>query len=613
MARTARRRHGIFLLASTILILLFISYQDRLPGAQHRRHGDHLDFPAPAFDWTKRNETHPVSSYLPIPRPQRRQFPRVQHNFGWFTGRAQVARQQAVKKAFQRCWQAYKEHAWLKDELRPTSGTSKDHFAGWAATLVDSLDTLWIMGLKAEFEEAVQAVVTIDFSVTKSGDSISLFETTIRYLGGLLGSYDLSGDSRLLVKAVELGHTLYGAFDTPNRMPRTYFDVNAVTDGAMFSKQVADYNTVTADVGSLTLEFTRLSQLTGDPKWHDAVARIMTAFAAQRLDPKPVCPNIFAENQTNVPGMFPTMVNSHEQDFHSGTQFTVGALSDSVYEYILKMVALLGGSDVYETMYNMAVDAIVKHIIFRPMVPGDLDILLAGKVSAFDTAHVVHQPDAEHLGCFIGGLMALGGRMLSNRTHIEIGRKLTDGCIWSYDALPLGIGPEDMSLVACESRTHCPWNESTWHAAVLDRHPPSQVQYSPPRHVLDVHTIIRTERLPPAFAAMTNKHYILRPEALESVFVLYRITGDPKLRDDAWRMFTRIQNATRTDLANSAISDVTDPAAPKMDEMESFWLAETLKYLYLIFSDSTLVNLDDWVFNTEAHPLRRSRQRGWIR
>jgi mannosyl-oligosaccharide alpha-1,2-mannosidase len=79
----------------------------------------------------------------------------------------------------------------MKDELTPISGSSRNHFGGWAATLVDSLDTLWIMDLKNEFEEAAESVRDIDFT-TMEEDQINTFETTIRYLGGLLAAFDLS-------------------------------------------------------------------------------------------------------------------------------------------------------------------------------------------------------------------------------------------------------------------------------------------------------------------------------------------------------------------------------------------------------------------------------------
>lgn len=88
------------------------------------------------------------------------------------------------------------------------------------------------------------------------------------------------------------------------------------------------------------------------------------------------------------------------------------------------------------------------------------------------------------------------------------------------------------------------------------------------------------------------------PEAIESIFILYRITGDTALQDAAWRMFTAITNATETEFAYSAIADVTSPKGArteKLDSCESFWMGETLKYFYLIFSEPSLVSLDDYV------------------
>src|ERR1700733_10621798 len=86
-----------------------------------------------------------------------------------------------------------------------------------------------------------------------------------------------------------------------------------------------------------------------------------------------------------------------------------------------------------------------------------------------------------------------------------------------------------------------------------------------------------------------------KPEAIESIFILYRVTGDIELRNIAWRMFQNIDKATRTDIAHAAIVDVRDSPPKKTDRMESFWLAETLKYLYLIYSEWNVINLDEWI------------------
>lgn len=95
-----------------------------------------------------------------------------------------------------------------------------------------------------------------------------------------------------------------------------------------------------------------------------------------------------------------------------------------------------------------------------------------------------------------------------------------------------------------------------------------------------------------------------RPEAIESVWYMYRITGDSSWMEKGWAMFEATMKATRAPQANSAIDNVllTDPAL--LNEMESFWLAETLKYYYLLFSGPDVISLDEWVLNTEAHPFK---------
>jgi mannosyl-oligosaccharide alpha-1,2-mannosidase len=177
------------------------------------------------FPWSTRPEKHPVSSLIPLPTGYPVKIPSIQHKFAPESAQALLKRnkcREKVEETFTRAWNGYREHAWMKDELAPISGSSRNHFGGWAATLVDSLDTLWIMDMKEEFEQAVESVKNIDFTTTEE-EEINTFETTIRYLGGLLAAFDLSDGKYpiLLNKAVELGDMLYAAFDTPNRMPIT--------------------------------------------------------------------------------------------------------------------------------------------------------------------------------------------------------------------------------------------------------------------------------------------------------------------------------------------------------------------------------------------------------
>ncbi|KXT05895.1 hypothetical protein AC578_395 [Pseudocercospora eumusae] len=561
-----------------------IHYAAFFPSAKKQSNG--------RFDWSQVPVHYAPKSLTSIPSAKPKKLPQVQFDFPPESpehAQTRKERQAVVKAAFERCWSAYKQYAWMADEVKPISGQMSNGFGGWAATLVDSLDVLWIMGLKDDFEEAVQAAMTIDLGKATQ-ETVNVFETTIRHLGGLLSAYDLSGDKRLLEKAKEFGEMLLKAFDTPNHMPITRWKPQE----ALNNPQVADSVVLVAEIGSLTMEFTRLSMVTGDMRWYDAVDRVMKLFSQQ-------------QEETHLPGMWPVVVDGQQADFTQDTYFTLSAMSDSLYEYLPKMHALLGGTEpMYQKMYLRSMETAIKHNLWKPMTPEDADILLSGNVRAEMGALPRLEPQGQHLVCFAGGMFALGGRLMSEEAHVKIGKKLTDGCIWTYRALPMGVMPETFEMIPCPSRTgECPWNEQKWKDEVL-RHSPEELQ--------DFEQIMKDKRLPKGFTEIRDTRYILRPEAIESVFILYRATGDETYFHRGWDMFTSIINATETPIANAALADITWPpeqlaaagASVKMDSMESFWLAETLKYFYLLFSEPSTISLDEWVFNTEAHPLKRA-------
>lgn len=171
--------------------------------------------------WARYRERYPVHSFRQLPKGKAQNIPIIQYDFHEETPENRKIREErlgAVRESFAHSWKGYRERAWGKDEVAPLSGENRTTFGGWAATLVDSLDSLWIMGFEAEFDEAVAAVAQIDFTTPQSA-IINVFETTIRFLGGLLAAYDLSGREILLTKAVELGEMLYVAFDTEKRVP----------------------------------------------------------------------------------------------------------------------------------------------------------------------------------------------------------------------------------------------------------------------------------------------------------------------------------------------------------------------------------------------------------
>lgn len=176
-----------------------------------------------------RPERYPVDEdqALHLPRGRVKKIPRIQAEPYPESPREQLVRESRldeVREEFLHAWNGYKKEAWAKDELRPIAGGYKSPFCGWAATMVDALDTLWIMGLKEEFELSLVQLRNVSFTDTE-GCQVNLFETTIRHLGGLLAAYDISGGKYIILveKAVELGEILYTAFDTPNRMPTPHY------------------------------------------------------------------------------------------------------------------------------------------------------------------------------------------------------------------------------------------------------------------------------------------------------------------------------------------------------------------------------------------------------
>jgi mannosyl-oligosaccharide alpha-1,2-mannosidase len=548
------------------------------------------------FRWRDVPQRHPVEEFFRLPTGPVESIPKIQAEFEPETREESIERQRrlsAVKEAFLHSWQGYKRNAWLQDEVAPLSGKSNNGLGGWGATLIDSLDTLWIMGLKRDFSDAVSAVEHVDFSWSPL-DTLNIFETTIRYLGGLLSAYDVSGqvNTVLLEKAMELGDMLYIAFDTPNRMPITRWDWR---NGATGGHQQAELHSFIAEVGSMTLEFTRLSQLTGDHKWYDAITRVSNVIYEW-------------QNSTKIPGLWPVLFDAQREDFSKDITFTFGGRADSLYEYFPKQYLMLGGRNhKYRDMYLTAIKSAKEHLFFQPLNPYNKDMLVSGTLKRKSAGNTHLVPQGEHLSCFAGGMVALGSRIFGKEDEIATARQLVDGCLWAYESMPSGIMPEVFTAIPCHAADigSCVWSNQSWYDAVLTyvRMTPDQQGFAGQ----SAQTVIMQKSLPQGMVEIPDSRYNLRPEAIESVFVLYRVTGDRTLQDRAWRMFRAIENATKTDIAYASIDDVKEEKPQRLDSMESYWTAETLKYFYLIFSEPDVISLDEYILNTEAHPLLRPR------
>jgi mannosyl-oligosaccharide alpha-1,2-mannosidase len=184
-------------------------------------------------------------------------------------------------------------------------------------------------------------------------EELNVFETTIQYLGRFLAAYNLSGGiyPGLLQKAYDMGEMLYVAFDTPNRMPVPRWNPKLAMAG---TSQISSDNVLVAEIGSLTLEFTRFSQITGDMRFYDAVQRIMDMFGEQQMT-------------TKLPGLWPVVVNGRTGKFNAHFVFTIGGMADSLYEYLPKQHLLLGGATLqYQQMYERALVAMKQSIFLGP-------------------------------------------------------------------------------------------------------------------------------------------------------------------------------------------------------------------------------------------------------
>ncbi len=314
----------------------------------------------------------------------------------------------------------------------------------------------------------------------------------------------------------------------------------------------AGSNVVLAELGSLSLEFTRLAQITKEEKYYDAVARITNELEKM-------------QNTTKLPGMWPVSVDAsgckkpdfeftrpypqhpplqilptpsasatqssdlgetsingetrnkpdanlggqgtppaekrqlqHEvprQDTNSARSaitgasiegdsecqpqglaspsksspesFTLGGMSDSVYEYLPKEYMLLGGlNDQYRSMFEQSLDVVKKHLLFQPMTPTERNVLVSGSVTSKGHPetpdNIKFTPEGQHLTCFAGGMFAIGARIFNRPGDLAIAAKLADGCVWSYESTATGIMPEKFTIVPCPRKEDCPWNETLY-------------------------------------------------------------------------------------------------------------------------------------------------------
>jgi endoplasmic reticulum Man9GlcNAc2 1,2-alpha-mannosidase len=173
------------------------------------------------------------------------------------------------------------------------------------------------------------------------------------------------------------------------------------------------------------------------------------------------------------------------------------------------------------------------------------------------------KPKMDHLTCFLPGTLVLGHKHGMPASHLKLGQDLLETCYQTYIKQPTGLAPE-----------------ITYYN-------------------------LNGESESDIYVKSNDAHNLLRPEFVESLYYFYAITGNRTYQDMGWRVFEAFNKYTRVTNGYTSIGNVKNAQNTRpRDMMESFWLGETLKYFYLLFSDDRQeVDLDKYVFNTEGHPL----------
>uniref|UniRef100_A0A8C7LJ91 alpha-1,2-Mannosidase n=1 Tax=Oncorhynchus kisutch TaxID=8019 RepID=A0A8C7LJ91_ONCKI len=437
---------------------------------------------------------------------------------------------------FDHAYGSYMKYAYPADELMPLScrgrvrglepnrGDIDDSLGKFSLTLIDTLDTLVVLNKLDEFEDAVRRTlrdVRLDNDVV-----VSVFETNIRVLGGLLGAHTMADMLRqrgermqwyrdeLLHMAKELGNRLLPAFNTTSGLP--YPRVN-LRYGVLnpLSRTGTESDTCTACAGTMILEFAALSRLSGEAVFEEN--------ARKALD-------VLWEKRQRGSDLVGTVINIHNGDWvrrDSG----VGAGIDSYYEYLMKAYVLLG-DNVYLERFNTHYRAIMKYISQPPLL---LNVHMHNP-----TVSVRSWMDS--LLAFFPGLQVLRGDLKPAIETHEMLYQVTK----QHKFLP--------EAFTTEFRVH--WGQ----------HP-------------------------------------LRPEFAESTYYLYKATGDPYYLRVGQSIVEKLNTHARVPCGFAAVQDVRTGAHE--DRMDSFFLAEMFKYLYLLFSEKNQLHfdIDDYIFTTEAHLL----------
>lgn len=439
---------------------------------------------------------------------------------------------------FNHAYSGYLEHAYPYDELRPLTCDGVDTWGSYSLTLIDALDTLIIMGNYTEFQRVVNIIT--DTMTFDANTNVSVFETNIRVIGGLLSAHILSHkagmelepgwpcNGPLLRLAENVANRLLPAFDTPTGMP--YGTVN-LKKGVPPGETTI---TCTAGIGTFILEFGTLTRLTGDPIYEEiAMNAVRSLFQYQ--------------SKIGLVGNHVDVMTGVWTSQDSG----IGAGIDSYFEYLVKGALLFNKPEL------MSMFLILEKSVNKYLKHNDWFFWVSMQKG------LITLPLFQSLEAYWPGVLSHIGNVNESIKSIHNYHN-----VWKR----YGFTPEFYNIIQQEVSTN-------------------------------------------------RESYPLRPELIESVMYLYRATGNPYLLDIGVDILKSIQHSAVTSCGYATIKDCRDHTLD--NRMESFFLAETTKYLYLLFDpdnfihnrgehgrvwktasgQTCVIDAGGYLFNTEAHPI----------
>jgi hypothetical protein len=307
-----------------------------------------------------------------------------------------------VKAAAQHGWKGYKNYAWGADDLKPLTKEPKL----WSKTSmlmtpVDAYDTFVLLGLTTEAKEAKDLILSkLNFNVD---NEIQIFEITIRLLGGLLSAYEQDGDAKFLTLAKDLADRMLPAFNTKTGMPYRYIHLQ--------TGKVRDGINNPAEIGTLMMEFGKLSKLTGNKKYYNITKKAIMYVYNKR-------------SKIDLVG--------EQIDVQLGkwvkTESHIGAYIDSYYEYLYKCWLLFGDKD-FKKAFDKHNVAIKKYLI---------DKTPNGWFMRYVDMHTGKQTQTVYgaLDAFYAGLCAFAG-------DVETGRQIQEANYYMWTKF--NIEPEEFN------------------------------------------------------------------------------------------------------------------------------------------------------------------------